>query len=93
MEGDIEKIKIVGRYFIEIWRAVGMDLKNVKFLWCSEEINKNSNDYWQSVIDVARNSTIDRIKRCCPIMGRKEGVNYKQVKLCIHVCNVQISFF
>ena len=45
MEGDIEKIKIVGRYFIEIWRAVGMDLKNVKFLWCSEEINKNSNDY------------------------------------------------
>ena len=27
----------------------------------------------QSVIDAARNSTIDRIKRCCPIMGRKEG--------------------
>ena len=33
MDGDIEKIKIVGRYFVEIWRAAGMDLRNVKFLW------------------------------------------------------------
>ena len=73
MDGDIEKIKIVGRYFVEIWRAAGMDLRNVKFLWCSDEINKNSNDYWQSVINVARVNNIDRIKRCCQIMGRKEG--------------------
>jgi tyrosyl-tRNA synthetase len=73
MEGDIEKIKIVGRYFVEIWRAAGMDLRNVKFLWCSDEINKNSNDYWQCVINVARANNIDRIKRCCQIMGRKEG--------------------
>ena len=73
MDGDIEKIKIVGRYFVEIWRAAGMDLRNVKFLWCSDEINKNSNDYWQSVINVARANNIDRIKRCCQIMGRKEG--------------------
>lgn len=73
MDGDIEKIKIVGRYFVEIWRAAGMDLKNVKFLWCSDEINKNSNDYWQCVINVARANNIDRIKRCCQIMGRKEG--------------------
>ena len=73
MGGDIEKIQKVGRYFVEIWRAAGMDLKNVKFLWCSDEINRNSNDYWQSVINVARANNIDRIKRCCQIMGRKEG--------------------
>ena len=73
MGGDIEKIRTVGRYFVEIWRAAGMDLKNVKFLWCSDEINNNSNDYWQSVINVARANNIDRIKRCCQIMGRKEG--------------------
>ena len=73
MDGDIEKIKIVGRYFVEIWRAAGMDLRNVKFLWCSDEINKNANDYWQCVINIARANNIDRIKRCCQIMGRKEG--------------------
>ena len=70
MGGDIEKIRTVGRYFVEVWKAAGMDLKNVKFLWCSDEINANSNDYWQSVINVARNNNIDRIKRCCQIMGR-----------------------
>ena len=76
MGGDIEKIHIVGRYFVEIWRAAGMDLKNVKFLWCSDEINNNSNDYWQSVINIARANNIDRIKRCCQIMGRKEGDSF-----------------
>ena len=74
MGGDMEKIHIVGRYFVEIWKAAGMDLKNVKFLWCSDEINKNSNDYWQGVIDVARHNNLDRIKRCCQIMGR-DGKN------------------
>ena len=73
MGGDIEKIHIVGRYFVEIWRAAGMDLRNVKFLWCSEEINKHSNEYWQNVINVASKNNIDRIKRCCQIMGRQEG--------------------
>ena len=73
MGGDLEKIHIVGRYFIEMWRATGMNLNNVKFVWCGDEINKNSNDYWQSVINVARNNNIDRIKRCCPVLGRKEG--------------------
>jgi tyrosyl-tRNA synthetase len=73
LDGDIEKIRVVGRYFVEIWRAAGMDLRNVKFLWCSDEINKHSNEYWTRVIDIARKNTIDRVKRCCQIMGRKEG--------------------
>ena len=44
MDGDIEKVKIVGKYFVEIWRAAGMDLRNVKFLWASDEIIKNSDE-------------------------------------------------
>ena len=40
MDGDLSKIQDLGRYFIEIWKAVGMNLENVKFLWASEEINK-----------------------------------------------------
>ena len=73
MGGDIEKIQVVGRYFIEMWRATGMDLKNVKFVWCGDEINKHNNEYWQSVINVARSYNVGRIKRCCPVLGRKEG--------------------
>ena len=42
MGGDIEKIKNVGKYMIEIWKATGMDLENVTFLWSSDEINKHA---------------------------------------------------
>lgn len=70
--GDIEKIRTTGRYFVEIWRAAGMDLRNVKFLWASEEIIKHSDEYWSRVIDIARKNTVERINRCGQIMGRNE---------------------
>lgn len=46
MGGDLEKIRNVGRYFIEVWKAVGMKMSNVKFLWASDEIGKNPDKYW-----------------------------------------------
>lgn len=73
MDGDLHKIQTVGRYFVEVWKAAGMNLSNVKFLWCSEEINKHADTYWQLVIDIARKNSIARIKKCGTIMGRKEG--------------------
>src|SRR3989344_7383700 len=32
-DGDLKKIKIVGEYFVEVWKACGMDLDNVEFIW------------------------------------------------------------
>jgi tyrosyl-tRNA synthetase len=29
MDGDLDKIRTVGRYFVEVWKAAGMDLSNV----------------------------------------------------------------
>lgn len=40
MGGDLKKIQTVGKYMIEVWKACGMDMTNVEFLWSSEEINK-----------------------------------------------------
>lgn len=68
--GDLKKIQKVGEYFIEVWKAVGMDMTNVEFLWASEEINKNSATYWPRVMDIARKFNLPRIQRCCTIMGR-----------------------
>ena len=42
MGGDLDKIRIVGQYFIEVWKAAGMKISNVKFLWAFDEINKKS---------------------------------------------------
>lgn len=70
MGGDLKKIQVVGKYFIEIWKAAGMKMQNVKFLWASEEINKNASQYWLRVIDIAREFNLSRVNRCLQIMGR-----------------------
>jgi len=71
MGGDLEKIQTVGKYFIEVWKACGMDLKNVKFIWVSELVKDT--EYWKKVMQVARNNTVKRIIRCSQIMGRSES--------------------
>jgi len=71
MGGDLKKIKIVGEYMIEVWKACGMDMNNVKFIWTSEEINSHSNEYWLKVMDIATRFKMPRIIRCSQIMGRE----------------------
>lgn len=73
MGGDLEKIKIVGKYLIEVWKAAGMNLENVVFKWASEEITEKADTYWPTMLDVARRFNVTRIKKCCQIMGRLEG--------------------
>ena len=73
MGGDLAKIKLVGQYMIEIWKVVGMDMRNVKFLWASDEINNFADEYWTLVMDIARINNLPRIQRCCTIMGRKDN--------------------
>jgi tyrosyl-tRNA synthetase len=71
MGGDLEKIQVVGKYFIEVWKASGMDIKNVEFVWASDLLNNRN--YWKTVMQVARNSTLKRVLRTTQIMGRSEG--------------------
>jgi tyrosyl-tRNA synthetase len=73
MGGDLAKIRIVGKYLIEVWRAAGMDLSCVVFKWASEEITEKADKYWPQMLDVARRFNITRVKKCCQIMGRLEG--------------------
>lgn len=63
MGGDLNKIQTVGRYLIEIWKAAGMNLENVEFLWSSEEINSRAHEYWPLVMDIARRNKLPRIMR------------------------------
>ncbi len=76
MDGDMEKIRVVGNYMIEVWKASGMDTTNVEFLWASDEINKDPDLYWRIVMDVCKKNNLTRMKRCIPIMGRgTDGVS------------------
>jgi len=71
MGGDLDKIRVTGKYFIEVWKACGLDTEKVEFLWANDVMNDT--DYWKTVVDIARNSTVKRITRCSQIMGRSES--------------------
>jgi len=67
--GDLEKIRICGDYFKEVWKALGLS-KKVEYIYASELVRDDK--YWGIVMQVARNSSLKRIIRCGQIMGRSE---------------------
>ncbi|CAN6373308.1 unnamed protein product [Urochloa humidicola] len=72
MGGNLHKIRTVGLYMIEIWKALGMNLKGVEFIWASEEIDNRADEYWPLVMDIAQKTSFNRINKCCQIMGRDD---------------------
>ena len=68
--GDLERIRIAGRYFLEVWKAAGVDLDKVEVVWHKDLFD--SGEYWDKVMRVAKNHSEKRTKRCLTIAGRKE---------------------
>ncbi len=69
-EGNLETIHKVGEFFLEVWKACEMDLANIEFIWASDLALDS--EYWKLVLQIANKSTLERVKRCTQIMGRKE---------------------
>lgn len=72
MNGDAKMIKKAGELMIHTWRASGMKLDNVEFIWASEEIAKRPFEYFTLMLDIATKTSIKRILKCTQIMGRKD---------------------
>jgi tyrosyl-tRNA synthetase len=68
MGGDLDKIQQVGKYFVEVWKAAGVDMTKVEVLWTSDAVKDE--EYWKKVITVAQNTTLARTQRAITIMGR-----------------------
>ncbi len=79
MGGDLDKIQEVGRYFVEVWKAAGVDMSKVDVLWTSEAAKQE--EYWKKVVVVAQNSTLARAQRALTIAGRttKESIQTAQL--------------
>ncbi|MCS7117439.1 MAG: tyrosine--tRNA ligase [Thaumarchaeota archaeon] len=71
MGGNLDDIRRVGEYFVEVWRAAGVDTNSVEIVWASD--NASDPEYWKLVIKVAKSVTLRRLIRALPIMGRVEG--------------------
>jgi tyrosyl-tRNA synthetase len=84
--GDIKKIQKAGHEMINIWKACGMKVDAVdsdgnpmiEFIWSSEEITARSGEYWKIVLDIATKFTLNRIKKCTQIMGKKQEKENKE---------------
>jgi len=90
MGGDLAKIRDVGKYFIEVFKGAGLNMKKTKFIWASDFINQDS-DYFPRVLDIAQRTTVLRIHKCCQIMGRadKDALDESQhIYPCMQVADI-----
>ncbi len=83
MGGDLEKIQTTGRYFIEVWKACGMNMDGVEFVWASDLVKDDA--YWKLVLQIARTNTLRRFIRTAEIMGRDESMDLTAAQI-IYPC-------
>jgi len=83
--GDREQIqKVAVGYFKEslkaCLKAVGANPEKVKFN-LGTDLYHNNDSYWETFIDVCKNTTLNRMHRSITIMGRKlgEGVDFAKL--------------
>jgi len=68
--GDLEKIKLCGRYMQDCFAAMGVDISKVHFVSASEYVSDPK--YWELVLKTAKATSVARVKRAMDIMGREE---------------------
>lgn len=91
MGGDLEKIQTTGKYFIEVWKASGMNLENVEFVWASDLVKHP--DYWKLVLQIATTNSINRFVRTAEIMGREESSDKLTAAQIIYPCMQAADIF
>jgi tyrosyl-tRNA synthetase len=69
--GNLDNINQAGKYFVEVWKACGIDVGKVDVVWAKDLMD--GIEYWDRFLRVGKTTSLDRIKRAITIMGRKEG--------------------
>lgn len=95
--GDLQKIREVAvGYFKEGMKqsleAVGGDPDNVEFV-LGTNLYHHADEYWRTVIDVAKYTTLARMMRSITILGRKEGESVDFAKLMYPAMQVADIFY
>lgn len=71
LEGNMDHIRTAGRYFVEVWKACGIDTGKVEIVWAKDLMDGIG--YWDSFMRVGKATTLERVKRAITVMGRREG--------------------
>ncbi|MBD3172594.1 tyrosine--tRNA ligase [Candidatus Bathyarchaeota archaeon] len=68
MGGKMENIRAAGEYFKDCFTALGLPEGKVEYLWTSDLVD--GKDYWEKVVRVMKSTSLKRMLRAMPIMGR-----------------------
>ncbi len=68
--GDIEKIKLCGKYMEDCFAAMGVNTDKLSFVYASDYVGDP--EYWELVLRVSKATSVARVKRAMDIMGRSE---------------------
>ncbi len=95
--GDKTAIQEVAKgYFTDCFMAgakvTGTDAKKIDWVMGSE-LYHHHDDYWETVIDVAKHTTLARMQRSITVLGRKEGDNLDFAKLIYPAMQVADIYF
>ncbi|MBI4036060.1 tyrosine--tRNA ligase [Candidatus Daviesbacteria bacterium] len=77
LDGNLETIKRVARgYFTDAFKAlfksIGGDPNKLQFKLCSETYSENP-DFWLTLLEIGKTTTLARTKRSITIMGREQS--------------------
>ncbi len=67
--GDLDLIRKSGNIFQDTFKAMGVSQK-VRFTW-AEDLSSDGN-YWKMLLKMAKATSLTRVRRALPIMGRSE---------------------
>lgn len=80
--GDLSKIQACGKYMEDCFYALGVPREKIKFVYANDFVSDPK--YWETVINVAKNTSLARMKRAMDIMGRSADELEKDVSKFIY---------
>jgi tyrosyl-tRNA synthetase len=89
--GDLENIRTAGKYFVEVWKACGIDTNKVEIVWAKDIMD--GINYWDKTLRVAKEISLERNLRATTIMGRREGEKLSMAQLFYPPMQVTDIFF
>lgn len=66
--GDLERIRACGEYMKECFAGLGVPTDKIEFVYASDYVHEP--EYWATVIQVMKHTTLARMRRAMDIMGR-----------------------
>ena len=87
--GTMENIRLCGEYFKECFTALG--IKNIEYLWAADLAKDIT--YWEKVVKISKNASVQRIWRALPIMGREMNLSDMEAGWLFYPCMQAADIF